>query len=477
MQRSNANYFSYIRKERMSRLIDQQKNYSADFGAIFRSSAIFFKPLNIKTTVSISNYWKFKNDIDVGIVISYRNLKGKLIAREQPSFSTGHVLNIEVTHIEEGSVEIEAYSHKNLRIPYAAIMCIYETKGSISMVHSYGRNHSLIELEDNSSITQARESCWTLRPSKDIRNLAVFHNGHVPLEEQFAKFIVSTLLGSEKIINFSIPALQAYESFIFDAEEIFPELYDFLEGGLGFGTLHFESESSFTRLLVLWIDKVSNNIQVTHSNFDYSSHQTNILGETDTAYMELPSVRGRIPEVIVYPKFSEGSYVVNDQYKFDSAIQISAENSRLSISRDDRKLPSRIVTAITDKISDEAILPYECSLGVLHQKRPPKRFHWFVASSDYLSTIHITSYEKIYPCDGAIELVCRMYSEASHFIDEKILRFDSLGSVTKEIDVGSIFNLEDVKGYFYVSIFSAYGGLFIFSSIQKDNCLTIEHSF
>ena len=51
------------------------------FGAAFRSSAIFYKPKNIKTTVSFSDYWKFKNNIKVGIVSTIRRLNGGLVLR------------------------------------------------------------------------------------------------------------------------------------------------------------------------------------------------------------------------------------------------------------------------------------------------------------------------------------------------------------------------------------------------------------
>jgi len=36
--------------------IDQEKNFKAAFGPIFRSSGIFYLPKNIKTTISVSNY-------------------------------------------------------------------------------------------------------------------------------------------------------------------------------------------------------------------------------------------------------------------------------------------------------------------------------------------------------------------------------------------------------------------------------------
>ena len=60
----------------MAVLIDQQQNYKALFGATFRSSAIFFKPSGVKTTISFSNYWQFKNSLDVGIVVTTRLMMG-----------------------------------------------------------------------------------------------------------------------------------------------------------------------------------------------------------------------------------------------------------------------------------------------------------------------------------------------------------------------------------------------------------------
>ena len=47
-----------------------------------------------------------------------------------------------------GSCEVEAFSACDLRIPYSAIMGVYETKDAITMVHSYSRTYSQIEVED-----------------------------------------------------------------------------------------------------------------------------------------------------------------------------------------------------------------------------------------------------------------------------------------------------------------------------------------
>ncbi len=164
----------------MGRLINQEDNYAADFGAAFRSSAIFYKPKDVITTISFSNYWEFKNNLNVGLVITIRDMKGNLILRKEVSFNNSNVINYIVSEIDEGSIEVEAFSNANLRIPYAAIMVVYETENGVSMVHTYGRNHSLIELEDDKAIVEAHESCWSLRTENNITNKAVFHNGHVP---------------------------------------------------------------------------------------------------------------------------------------------------------------------------------------------------------------------------------------------------------------------------------------------------------
>ena len=356
-------------------------------------------------------------------------------------------------------------------------MVVYETLSAISMVHSYSRNHSLIEIEDDKAITIARESCWTLRANQNISNKAIFHNGHIPLLEQKAIFLVTKENGSEKTITFNLPSLKSFETYVFDAEEIFPDLHKFLESGLGWGTLHFESRSSFTRLLIIWNNNKTDDIQVTHSNFDYSSHNTNLIKSTKPAYMKLPTVYGKLPEVIVYPKHAKGQYQINNTKEFSKGAIVNSKSNELSFTRRDGELPSRIVTALTGPCSEDVSLPFECSLGVIHEKCPPKRFHWFLISPNMPSVIHLTSYEEIHPSLEPIDLVVRLYSDSTKKIEEVVLSYDSLKKVPKEIKVEKIFDLKSIKKFGYISIFSHYVGFFIYSSIKKNNVLTLEHSF
>ena len=470
----------------MSVLLDQQKNYNADFGAVFRSSAIFFLPKNVKTTITISNYWDFKNGMEVGLLFSIRGMDGKLIERRERYFDEGLVINESDWPIDEGSVEIEAFGNKNLRIPYAAVMGVYETKNSISMVHSYGRNHNLIEIEDRGSLTIGRESCWTLRCQKNVSNEAVFHNGHLAVDKQEAVFTVTNIQGDETTVKFLMPQLKAFETYVFNVSNILPQYKEFLNGSNGWGTVHFENQTAFTRLLLVWRDEITHELQVTHSNFDYSEIETNKIHATKPALMKWPSVLSHsdIGKVVVYPKFSKGLYKISSNKQIietDKGIFIDVKNiDKLEFtSTDSNNIPSRIVTGFEYRNSEKA-LPLECSMGVVHEKRPPKRFHWAVVSKKFGSQLFFNSFDEIYEVPKNIFLVFRLYSSAEQEYSEKRVELEDLSKLPDGILFEDLFkdapNL-DRENFSYVSMFSNYGGLFMYSSMMKEDSMTIEHSF
>jgi len=148
-------------------LISQKDNFNANFGEVLRSSAIFWVMHNasVITTISFSNYWKFKNSNDVFVLINLRQLDGRLVERIPVKFDFTEIANYTPPFNFEGSVEVEVFSIKNMRIPYAAVMAVYECEHSITMVHSYARAYSHHEIEEKRTICDGEESCWTLRDS------------------------------------------------------------------------------------------------------------------------------------------------------------------------------------------------------------------------------------------------------------------------------------------------------------------------
>lgn len=471
----------------MSVKIDQRQNYSADFGGIYRSSGLFYKPKGVKCTISVSNYWEYKNQLNVGLIYSVRDMKGKLVKRKEYNFNDTNVLNIEVTEVEEGAIELEAFSSQNLRIPYAAIMAIYETETNVSMVHTYGRNHSLIELEDKSGVIDAKESCWRVRSEANIRNVAYFHNGHLPVEKHQAKLILSNHTHAEHEILFDVDKIEPFETVAFDIDTIFPSNRAFLDGHDGWASVHFDNNSSFTRLLITWRDKETNEFQVTHSNFDYSEHQTNLVKAQKPAYMKLPAVNDNCAsDVIVYPRTTAGKYSVTfskDQHEFDSKSYVHLRDldmNSLEFSREDGELPSRIVTAIVGRQKNQKI-PFECSFGVIHEGRPPKRFHWAVISKKFNSKMYITKYSEIYgEKDEEITLVYSLYNPNNKHVAKRELTFKSLNEVPDMLEPSEVFGEDFNKlgdDFGYVSLFSHYGGFITFTSVEKNSVISLEHAF
>ena len=466
-------------------LVDQKKNFSNNFGIVFRSSAIFYIPKNVKTSVCIPNYWEFKNNIKVGIVITTRYLSGKLLSREEKNFENSNVIIISNSGAIEGSIEIEAFSDKNLRIPYAAVMTVYEGKESINMIHSYARNHSLMELEENNAITTGRESCWTIKPN--VNNKAMFHNGHIEIKKQKAKIILNNQDGEEITRNFSIPNIKSFETFVFDIKKIFPNYKNFFSHNDGFATIHFENSSSFPRLLLTWSKKNNTEFQTTHGNFDYSKYITSKIKSNKGGEMIIPKLPDEIEnlKLVVYPKFEKAKYLVKfnnskkESFNRGFIRNIDKKVEKITFFSKKNHLPSRLVTGISGKGKNQSV-PFECSLGIHHEGARKKRFGWSLVSGQYKNLVLI---HKITLIDSIIskEFIFKLYNFQNKKILEKKMNFDLYQKNRVSLDLKEIFpNYKSFlkNNYGYISIFNTDTSIRFYTSIHDDKKgLTIEHAF
>ena len=467
------------------KFIDQKYNFKNNFGSVYRSSAIFYIPKNIKTSICISNYWKFKNNIKVGIVVTSRHLNGKLISREEKNFENSNVLIINNPGTIEGSVEIEAFSDKNLRIPYAAVMAVYEGNKSINMVHTYARNHSIMELEENNAITEGKESCWTIKPNLD--NRAIFHNGHIEIKKQKAKVILNNQEGEEIIRNFPIPNLKSFETFVFDIKKIFPNYKKFFSNKDGIAKIHFKNNSSFPRLLLVWSKNDNNEFQTTHANFDYSKYVTNKVKTSKGGEMTIPKLPDVVKnlKLVVYPKFEKGKYFV----KFDDLKQepfnrgfirnIDSKVKKITFFTKNNYLPSRIVTGISGKGQNQ-IVPFECSLGINHIEARKKRFGWALVSGQHTNFVLIN---KISLIESALskEFVFRLYNCQNKKVLEKKKDLSLHDESRLSVDLKEIFPKYKnflKNNYGYISIFNTDTSIRFYTSISdSQKGVMLEHAF
>ena len=470
--------------------IMQSDNYAAKFGYCLRSSSIFYVPPQpISTSIVVSNYWSFKNNLRVFLLVNWRSMNGDLIRRESVEFDGKNVSTLSPPPGFSGSCELEAFSSQDLRIPYSAIMVIYETRESVSMVHSYSRTYSQIEVEDGRTISDGHEGCWVLRDCADIRSFAVIHNGSETKSAQEMSLVVTNHSGASKKVKWIEDAMNPFETRKICPIHHVPDLVEFLDGHEGSCSIDYELNKSFTRLLLGWESIDQSQLQVTHSNFDYSKHETDFVeSDNPTAYMSIPPVQDSEIRVLVYPDRSPGGYLISSSGKQCQELPCTLANrsaepgDRLQFQKKDGKLPTRIVTAIQLKSrTDGNIIPCECSLGVVHALRPEKRFHWGVWSARLNSRLLITSYPEIYGEIGDPQIVLRFYGENTTNVVERRFSWKEVSEdgasaslLMSEICSDDLFK-KDMYGY--VSIWSEYGGFLAFTTLSKRQSVSIEHTF
>jgi hypothetical protein len=471
--------------------ISQRDNYAANFGEVVRSSAIFWAKhdTRVKTTISLSNYWRYKNSLDTNVLVNLRDLSGRLLGRTKAAFSDSEVLNYSPPFGFEGSVEVEAFSAKNLRIPYAAVMAIYECDDSVSMVHSYSRAYSQHEIEDQRTICVGEESCWTVRETADMTSFCVFHNGPGRAAEQRVRLGIRKAHAAERVAHFILPSLAPFQTVVIEPRRYLPDLVEWLQGEPANARISFRLQGAFTRFLCGVRTTDWTQLQTTHSNFDYSIHRTDHLARADAvAYMLTPTIEDREvqQEIVVYPDSSPGSYAMSGTgppLRFHTAETVErrfpdGNGVRLEFRREDGMLPTRLVTGLRLR-RGAGVIPAECSMGVAHGERPRKHFSWMVVSPRFDSAVCWCALDGVYgPCPADAKVVFKLYSPGT------------MDPLTREISYGQLppsgwLRLSELfagldgwpEAFGYLSVWSSYGGLEFFSTLHKKHSISIEHSF
>jgi hypothetical protein len=473
-------------------LIKQSDNYAANFGEVYRSSALFWarNDASVKTTISVTNYWKYKNSIDVAVLVNLRDSSGTLVERAKVGFTHSEVFNYSPPPGFDGSVEVEVFAAKNLRIPYAAAMAIYECPDSISLVHSYARAYSQHEVEDGRTISVGEESCWTVRESAAATSFCAFHNGSAEAPAQRVELAVRRSQGDEITAHFELPPLAPFQTVLVEPRRHIPGLVEFLGGEPGNARLSYRLQGAFTRLLCGIRALDWSQLQVTHSNFNYARHQTDFVGgERGCAYMWTPTVldANLRQEIVVYPDSSPGAYSLSSgalRREFHTGNIVrhrfeSNEGVRVELTRTDGPLPTRIVTALRLVRDDESVLPAECSLGIFTRLHPPKHFSWMVVSPARGSMICWSDLTDVHgACPADAKLVFKLYCTDAKEPLVVETTIDQMPA-SRAIPVRALFagKSQWPDGYAWATVWCSHGGLLFFSALTKGRSLGIEHAF
>ncbi|MCU1486928.1 MAG: hypothetical protein JWN67_3674 [Actinomycetia bacterium] len=462
-----------------SATISQADNFAGRFGLVFRSSAVFYVANDdaVTTTLSFMDYWKLKRGLDVAVVASTRDMAGNLVDRERLTWAPGQVVNHR-TAVAEGSVEIEVFCNEELVIPYAAVMGVYETASGIAMVHSYARSYSPHEIEEGRAITRGEEACWTLRDSPTMRSFCVVHNGGQVQPAQQVRLEVTDQRGRTRGADIQLAALAPYETVRLVPSEHVTDLVGLLDGGRGDGRLSFDLTGAFTRMLVGVESVDRSDLQVTHSNFNYSRHATD-LADDDCAWMDVPRPPGRSQQVVVYPDAHAGVYEVDASdgrrtFSPGERLEVPADRT-LAFRRLDGKMPTRIVTGV---VTENDGIPHELSLGVSTRRKPSKRLAWGLA--DESTSLYAHDLPVIFggATDDPMVITLHGTTSSSTSVELPAWILRDLGAGLPLVEL--LPDAAEVLGgdFGWWTARCDYGGLSWYSSLERPSgSLAVEHGF
>jgi hypothetical protein len=189
--------------------------------------------------------------------------------------------------------------------------------------------------------------------------------------------------------------------------------------------------------------------------------------------------------VVIYPESEPGQYAIEldgEPTAFPSGRRVEVEagsRDAVRVARWDGALPSRIVTA--QVVDNGTRLPAECSLGVVHRRRPPKHNHWAVLSArpghrSRLSGVAADVYGA--PAGGT---TLSLHSAASE--SPVIIKLDP--GATRDLMAGAdpltlpgAETFEAGGDFYYAYLNLDHPGWIVFSSIETDQgVITLEHAF
>jgi len=418
-------------------------------------------------------------------------MSGKLIKREKISFEDAMVINYEPELTSEfkdgfyGSVEIEIFSIENMFIPYPAIIAVYQSEESITMVHSYARYNSSHEIEDGDEISDGVQSAITVNLKDGGDTFLVFHNGSKPNPRQICCLEVENHESKRQNFFFPIDDLGIYETRKIYLSEIVG-LRKFLDNHLGFCNMTMVLSNSILRALCVWESMDKKQLQVTHSDFNYNYYsQENLPEDIDHCYAHC--IDSENSSVVIHNDVHDISYTIHNQ---DEQIQmedgfsamVANTDGTVALSSKDR-IPNRMHTEIVGKLNDP-VLPFHCSVGTIHALRPKKRLWWFpvVKNDDLSCKIFIKHAHFLRACsDEDFKFSIALYSSNSGSKIEKTYNKKDMPLFDNGMPLESVFGTcSDFLGgeFGYCTVYCENGSFFIYTLTEnKFGSKSVEHGF
>lgn len=305
-------------------------------GSVSRGAAVFpiFDLIENDLILIFQNYWKWKRALDVEFSLTVRSKKGvaHIITKNEPVKEINRLSIKEIVlenHLDlnlfnEGLVEIEILSEKNIVYPFPAIIASYLSKnGMVSSVHSCGRT---LKEEEKENRFFSETNFYVNKSIKYLPFVHIFNGPSGSISDIKIKIRENSSGKIKKIIN-----IENLEN-PFESKVIYFNLNDKKNDNCEINHLNESEEISiknnakfvvtiegfcssiYPRFLCGNYDKKNNHYCVTHTfrEVNFSGDTLNdCVDPSQSSYVSLPVIKGLLDlKAIVYPTSSPESVKV-----------------------------------------------------------------------------------------------------------------------------------------------------------------------
>lgn len=414
--------------------------------------------------------------------LAWRDLKGNLMHREPLVFRRSSVLRVAPDSSFIGSVEIEARSQADLRVPYAAIMGAYRAANSSCLVHAYSRTLNHEELTNE--IETSTETCWSHLQHPGVTPVALAHSGpgvrfvgNASVEARDQRGGRGAASGSQVLdayttVDLSELAARSCRSLV---ESRWCEL-----------SATVQTRNAFSRLLCGNFAAASGELQLTHSYFDLQN-STDPGGSF--SLLPIPPIASEFDSTVVFYDTAALAFAPYEIEDYGRSRRWTLEAGHhaeipvaeiagggLRVTSHSGTIPTRMSVGLRiSKLGQ--VVPSELVIGAICAEQAPKRYHWAPIERALNARIDFVAYPEIFgPLDGNSRIDLELHHENSFDVRRTSLALAKLRRLLPGT-IEQLFGQMEPSDLSYLVVKTDYPGFQFFVSSETNKAISLEHFF
>ncbi len=326
---------------------------------ILRSSGIFpvIKNNNYSSRIIFLGYWLIKRNIpEVGLIITLRDKKGKIILRKIQNIDSVKAFSIDLDTLLNkinynskeffGSIETEFNTTRDMVFPYPALVLEYFNSDFNSCVHTIERIYNDFEDLQENEQSQVPESGFDIYHTSDLESFISFVNGPMENPSGLIEYIITNSKSEKFFGTMNLDKIEPYEMKLIKFSDHIAELSKILGDKSGSISINHNFKGFYPRMLVGNIQKSFPSVSFTHSYYDCSSCslKSDYWNRSDdsfydsSVYVPLFVNDNQYTNLIIYPNFSPSDFILQIDLYDKNGNKIHSDEKFMNISSNDSKL-------------------------------------------------------------------------------------------------------------------------------------------